>query len=321
MTTENQGNYFEIENKRLISLGFFLLIILSLIFLISLYISRNIRVYEEKIIAQIEKSNPFENINIEARSAIVWDIINSRALFEKNPDEKLPLASITKIMMAVTALDLVPQNTVITIDRKFLEEEGDSGLFANEKWQLKDLINFSMVVSSNDAATAIASITGGVSAGTDVFDIGKQEFINKMNEKAFSIGMEKTVFYKEHGLDRDRENSGAYGSARDTVKLFEYALKNHPEILEATKYQNVKIRSLNDISHNAENTNQSVGDIPGLLASKTGYTELSGGNLGVIIDPGIGRPIIIVVLGSTYEKRFEDVAFLSTKTLEYLDPS
>jgi len=318
---EKRENYFEIENKRLISLGFLLLILLSLIFLVSLYTSRGIRIYEEKKIAEIEKVNPFENTTIEAKSAIVWDIVNSEVIFEKNPDEKLPLASITKVMMAVTALDLAPEYTVVTIDKKFLEEEGDSGLFANERWRLRDLIDLSMVVSSNDAAAAIAAITGGVSAGTDVFEIGKKEFINKMNEKALSIGMEKSTFYKENGLDRDKENSGAYGSARDTAKLFEYALRNHPEILEATKYKNVNIKSLNDISHNVKNTNQSVGEIPGLLASKTGYTELSGGNLGVIIDPGIGRPIVIVVLGSTYEKRFEDVSILSAKTLEYLNPS
>ncbi len=315
---ENKGNYFEIENKRLISLGFLLLIFLSIIFLVSLYTSRGIRTYEEKKLAEIEKINPFENLAIEARSAIVWDVVNSQSIFEKNPDEKLPLASITKLMMAVTALDLVPKYTVVTIDKKFLEEEGDSGLFADEKWELKDLIDLSMVVSSNDAASAIAAISGGVSAGSEVFEIGRQEFINKMNEKALSIGMEKTIFYKENGLDRDKENSGAYGSARDIAKLFEYALKNHPDILEATKYENIKLKSLSQISHEVKNTNQIVGEIPGLIGSKTGYTELSGGNLGVIIDPGIGRPIIIIVLGSGYEKRFEDVALLSRKTLDYL---
>jgi D-alanyl-D-alanine carboxypeptidase len=288
-------------------------VILSL----SVYFSRSIPGHDKSPVAT--PPHDFLNgVNLEAKSVIVWDIKNQTVIYEKNADEKLPLASIAKVMMALTAIELFPDNTVVNIDRRFLEEEGDTGLFANEKWRLKDLVDFALVVSSNDAAAAIASLPSLQQVDNHNLDLGRAEFIFKMNEGAKRIGLEQTSFYSENGLDTNGEVSGAYGSARDVAKLFEFVLRNNPEILEATKYSQVELLSLNNISHRLHNTNQISGSIPSLLASKTGFTDLSGGNLAIVFDPAIGRPVVIVVLGSTYDGRFTDVSELSNRILGLL---
>lgn len=318
---DKEQDHIEIENKRLVSLGLLLLLILSIVFLISIYASRGIRIYGDRNIVDSTAPNHFENVSIGARSAIVWDIQNQKVLFEKNSEERLPLASITKVMMAITAMDLIPKDTVVTMNRKFLEEEGDSGLYVDERWELKDLMSLSLLVSSNDAATAIAT-TAGLSSNSDsIYDleVGREEFLRKMNEKSLEIGMIQSSFYRENGLDRDGQNSGAYGSAKDVAKMFEYTIKNHPEILEATRHMSVDFKSLSNIAHNAKNTNQMVAKIPGLKGSKTGFTDLSGGNLAIVLDPAIGRPLVIVVLGSTYEKRFDDTLELAKRALSYME--
>ena len=308
----------ELESKKIINLGLLSALILGSIFLISFYTARKINPKNDSGIVKKETNNPFIGTTIEGRGAIVWDIVNQEVLFEKNSNLSMPLASIAKVVMALTAIDLVPQSTIIQINKEFLNEEGDSGLFVDEKWKLKDLIDFSLITSSNDAATAIASITGLNINEADNLEIGRNEFIGRMNEIVSKMGLSQTNFKKESGLDTADGLSGANSSAKDVAMLFEYVLKNHPEILEATKYGNVNIRSLNEITHNAKNTNITIDKTAGIVASKTGFTEKSGGNLAIIIDPAIGRPVVIVVLGSSFDGRFSDVEILSKKTLEYL---
>jgi len=219
-------------------------------------------------------------------------------------------------MTAITALDLLPDTSVVTINSDFLSEEGDSGFFNDERWQMRELLDYSMVTSSNDGVAAIASAAGAIGTGTIDTNISRQDFIKKMNEKVAELNLITPRFYNESGLDVDSNLSGGYASARDTARIFGYAIRNRPEIFEATRYAETKMVSLNNVTHSAKNTNGAVNILPGLIASKTGYTELAGGNLGVIIDPELGRPIVIIVLGSTAVGRFADVELLAQKTLE-----
>lgn len=313
-----EHDFFELDNKRLINLALLCILILSIFFLISLYASRGIRNDQNIRYAQEQKVNPFQDLSIEGLSAIVYDINTGKTLYEKNSTEVRPLASITKILSAVTAIDLLPQGTIVTVDKAFLKEEGDSGLYSNEKWKLKDLIDYTLISSSNDGMAAIAGAAGALDSGSKNFDISKQDFITKMNAKANEIGMTQSRFYNETGLDVNQNDSGGYSSASDVAKLFAYTLKNHPEVFDATKLDKIAITSQSNISHKAENTNTFINSIPGLIASKTGYTDLAQGNLAVIIDPGVARPIAIVVLGSSIEGRFTDVQTLVQKTYQYL---
>ena len=263
-----------------------------------------------------QKSNQvFENLDLEAKAVFVWDVLNQKEIYSKNSESQLPLASLTKVAMAITALDKVPQGMVITINENDLVEEGDDGLFSGERWALKDLIDFSLIVSSNDGALAVASAIGSVVNQEDPHN----EFIGLMNEKVRKIGLVQTYFISPSGLDKEDIVPGGNGSAKDMAILFEYAMREFPNSLEATSYPMVEFNSLSDFEHEAENTNDLVKKLPGIIASKTGFTDLAGGNLVVAFEPEPGRLIILVALGSSLEGRLVDIEKLYLTTFDYIN--
>jgi D-alanyl-D-alanine carboxypeptidase len=97
-----------------------------------------------------------------------------------------------------------------------------------------------------------------------------------------------------------------------------YIISNYPDLLESTKNLEKNISSKNFV-HKAVNTNEIVNKIPNIIASKTGFTDKAGGNLLVVFDAGVNRPISIIVLGSTINGRFEDVLKLASSTIYALD--
>lgn len=310
---ENNENKF--TNKILHSLNVLLVIVIIVLFF-AIYSKNNIpKVVAESVVQEVPKVQ-IENVNITGKSAYVYDVVNKRVLYRKNELSQLPLASLTKLMMALTASDLIGQNTSIKIKKDFLKEDGDSGLLANESWKLSDLLDFSLVVSSNDGARSIASVIGATKLNTEDYELGRKEFLKQMNEKAKELGLSQTYFINESGLDVGN-TSGGYGTAIDVANLLKYIIENKPDLLEATKYKKIELDSEQNI-HIAKNTNKEVEDIPGLIASKTGYTDLAGGNLAVAFDASMGRPIIVVVLGSTQEGRFKDVQTLVSASLDII---
>lgn len=305
-----------ISKKLLIFDGLIVGLIVLVIFAIYMEVIRPSKDQTANAIQTTIKNNSFESISIIAKSVYVFDVAQNKVIFEKDSNTQLPLASLTKLMMALTASDLLPKDSKITIKKEFLGEEGDSGLLVNESWELKDLLDFSLVVSSNDGARSIASVIGAFNLKTNDYDLGRKEFISMMNRKSSEIGLSQTYFINESGLDID-SFSGGYGTANDVSKLIQHMISNKPDLLEATKYQSISIDSL-DKTHIANNTNKEINEIPGLIASKTGYTNQAGGNLVVAFDASIGRPIIVVVMGSTQEGRFSDIKTLVDASLEYI---
>jgi len=271
----------------------------------------------EIAVDEVALPNPFEGLGLEAKAVYVLDATRGEVLYAYNEQSRLPLASLTKIMTAVVATEMIPQSTVVSINAEDIALEGDSGLLTDERWRLSDIIDFTLITSSNDGASAIATVAG--SFGQVEYDMpietAKKSFVSRMNEKAQELELLHTYFLNETGLDQNPSISGAYGSARDIAHLMWYALGSDKPVLEATAYDRTAVTSLNDISHTATNTNASVNAIPGLIASKTGFTELAGGNLVVAFDAGLGRPIIISILGSSIDGRFSDVEKIAKATL------
>jgi D-alanyl-D-alanine carboxypeptidase (penicillin-binding protein 5/6) len=257
-----------------------------------------------------EQQSYFATTTLQAKAAFVYDVTTKKILFSKNSAEPLPLASLTKIMTAVTAAELTPLSTVITIDEKSLAQSGDTGLYLFERWNLKSLLQFTLVSSSNDGAAAIASALGAPSTSTLSTPPNLVAFVGAMNLKAQSLGLTSMQFYNPTGLDENAVQAGAYGSAQDVGYLMAYALHHDEEIIAPTRYPVFKVSSLDNLQHTVLNTDVIAKTIPSLLAGKTGYTELAGGNLAIAFDAGIQHPVIIVVLGSTYDGRFEDVKIL-----------
>ncbi len=257
----------------------------------------------------------FPSTPIEAKSAEVYDVRQGKVLFQKDAFAQQPLASLTKLMSALTAYELIPDYLLVRIDLSDIKEQGDSGLFPNEEWSLRNLVDFSLITSSNDGIRAVATLGGQQISGTST--VPDELFVARMNENAKKLGLNDTHFTNQSGLDISSTTAGAYGSARDIVHLVDHILKTNPHLLEATAYVKTTIPS-KEASHDALNTNKAIGDIPFVLASKTGYTDLSGGNVVVAFNAGLNHPIIISVLGSSYDGRFGDLEALVKSTLVYL---
>ena len=260
----------------------------------------------------------FPAVEIEAKAAYVYDVSEGKVLFEKDSELQRPLASLTKLMSALTASKLIPDYVKVTITPDDLREEGDTGLLRDENWSLRDLVDFSLIVSSNDGMRAIASVAGSqVLPASTTAEI---RFVDAMNSLAKEIGLTETYFLNQSGLDISGTLSGGYGSAKDVALLVDYILKNDPHLVEATALSRTTIYS-DDAAHTATNTNSAIEKIPNVIASKTGFTDLSGGNVVIAWNAGLDRPIIISVLGSSYDGRFEDLSKLVDATLEYLTAS
>ncbi len=263
----------------------------------------------------------YDNLALHAKSVYVLDVSTGKVLYAKDAQTPRPLASLTKVMTAITALSLLPKNTTITVTKDFLSEEGDSGLYVNERWSFKNLLDFSLLVSSNDGMRSIASVAGAFglpqTGGQPNYGIGLKDFITKMNTLSTSLDLKTMKFNNETGLDISSNEDGGVGSAEDMTHLMQYALTKYPDLMEVTRDQTLDISSL-DKKHIAKNTDTVISDIPDPIASKTGYTDNAGGNLVVAFDAGINHPVIITVLGSTYDGRFSDMELLASSTLSYL---
>ncbi len=247
---------------------------------------------------------------ITAKAFIVKDLNTGKVLFQKNSDIALPIASITKIMTAVVATEYTENDNFRVSIVPESSRTGDGDYLENGAvFKLKKLRDYMLVSSSNDGAAAIALAIQRKD--------NRESFAEKMNDKAKEIGMSNTKFLNETGLDEAETLPGATGSAGDVAKLVEYTLYNHPEIFEATRENVFYITSEYGNFYTATNTNQTIGEFPSLIGSKTGYTDLSGGNLVVTVDPSLNRPVIIVILGSTFEGRFADAEQLSGAVSNY----
>lgn len=257
--------------------------------------------------------SPYNSINLEAKSAYVYDLKTNEALYSKNEEMQWPLASVSKLMTAIVAEENAPEGLSIKTPETLLPERGGGDIRTSEWWNLKELIDFSLVASSNDGALAIASAVGAIDMKVD--QTPEESFVAKMNNKARELGMTQTYFINSYGLDVSENFAGSYGSAKDISALLSYAYKNHEEMLESTAKPELEVESISGIKHNVRNTNGITGKLSGLVASKTGFTDLSGGNLAIIFEAGPAHPIAIVVLGSSKDERFEDVQKLYKASL------
>jgi D-alanyl-D-alanine carboxypeptidase len=264
--------------------------------------------------------DPFKNMEVTARAAVVWDVRNQKFLYKKNEEHVLPLASLTKLMTALAATEILPKGSTIKINPAYLVgEDADKGLFANENWNADDLISLTLLSSSNSGAKAIASVSGAflsnITARNPI-----SSFIDYMNDRAQRINLASLKFYNDSGLDVSENQSGGYGNASDIALLTDYITQNHPDILEQTKHSRRFIVSQDNFVHDIRNTNTIIEQIPGIAGSKTGYTDLAQGNLVVSFAPGLQGPYIAVVLGSTYDGRFADITKLVEATMQSINP-
>lgn len=255
----------------------------------------------------------YSDLSLRADSAIVIDAVTGDVLFTKSPDAQLPLASLTKLMTAYVADRTIPANSPVTVSRDAIAVSGNNGLLVQERWPAHALLDFTLVASSNDGAHALAAAAGQSLNTARSSSTSIEPFVNAMNRTASELGLRQTYFLNPTGLDMSHELSGSYGSARDVAKLLRAIVQSDASLISATQDPFQHIASFHRI-HTATNTNSTVGDIPGLIGGKTGYTDLAGGNLATVFDVGLGHPVIAVVLHSSRAGRFEDMQQLVRAT-------
>lgn len=215
---------------------------------------------------------------INAQAAVVVEESSGRVLYEKNANQKRSIASTTKIMTAIVALENADVDEEVIISKRAAGIGGSViGLQSGQKFTLREMLYALLMASANDAAIAIAEHIGGT----------VEDFSKMMNIKAASLGMDRSNFVSPHGLDRDNQYSTAYDMALITIE----ALKN-PLFAEI-----VSTKSSYIPGHNLYNTNELLGSCPGVDGVKTGYTGKAGRCLVTTVKRGDMR-LISVVLGS-----------------------
>lgn len=244
-----------------------------------------------------------------SKSSILIDQDTNRVLYEKDPDAKRPLASLSKMMTFLLAIEAienkeVKKDDIIKIDSSIAKVRGSSyHLKEGEEIPLIELMKGLMIVSGNDAAIAIAK------------HIGKDEktFVQRMNDKAREIGMTNTNFVNPHGLPiYDLNNPKApakenISSARDIAKLGKYMFDNYEK--EVTAITDMQTYSYPARGFEKNNTNALLGIIPDVDGIKTGYT----GNAGYCLSFSMivkqdeknekQRRMIGVVLGANHKEK------------------
>lgn len=252
--------------------------------------------------------NAFADLPIQARAAIVYDLSTRSVLYARNENAQLPLASLTKLLTVYAALEKLPKNASVTIGVSAAKTEAPRAFKQGETLALGDLARLTLTASLNDGAAAIVGAAAEASGSIPS---------SLLAGAAASLDLSQTFALNGSGLDINTEISGGYGSARDIAILAGALVEAAPDTAHATTLPKASAVSEKGILHTVKNTDPLVSTFPHLLLSKTGFTDLAGGNLALVFDVGINHPIAVVVLGSFPEARFSDGETLAAATLAH----
>ncbi|MBD3156456.1 hypothetical protein GF369_01375 [Candidatus Peregrinibacteria bacterium] len=234
---------------------------------------------------------------IEAKASIIVDFDSGSILFEHNSSKQLQMASITKLMTAIIALEQGDLDDVVSVSNKAALTEGSKvWLLQGEQLSLRSVLEAALIHSGNDAAVAIAEHIGG-----DV-----EAFVEMMNKKAQKLELYSTHYENPIGFDSIQN----YSTVRDLSLLARYAFRKE-FIKKTVRIQSKTISSLDgNITHDLTSTNKLLGSSWNVLGLKTGHTEAAGLCFISIIENEKGNKIITVVLDSP--ARFEETKKLAS---------
>lgn len=219
-----------------------------------------------------------------SKAEVVLEVESGRALYAKNENQKLPMASTTKIITAITAIENADINKDVFVSEKTCNIEGSSVyLKEGDIFTLKDLLYGLMLRSGNDCAETIALFVGKT----------RENFIKMMNEKCASIGCKNTYLTNPHGLPDENH----YTSALDLAKISAYSMKNEifKEIVSSKKV--VVTEKSKDEKRVFINKNKMLFNFEGANGIKTGYTKKAGRCL-VSSAKRNGMQLVCVVINS-----------------------
>lgn len=248
----------------------------------------------------------FLSINTKAKdistlsspSAILMDGYTGKVLFEKDPDTKLPPASVTKIMTMLLVMEAesrgeIKFDDIVTVSENAAKKEGSHiFLSAGEQISIRDLMKGVAVASGNDASIALGEHLSG----------SHEKFVEKMNQRAKELGMTNTHFVNCNGLDAD----GHLTTARD-IGIMTVELLKHPKIFEFTT---IWMDTLRDGTFGLANTNKLIRFYEGANGMKTGSTSKAGCCISATALRD-GMQLVAVVMGApNSQERFSDASAL-----------
>jgi len=247
----------------------------------SVSLARAIEILKQEIsLLQMLLLNMQSSGPITASSFLAVDLSDNSVLLEKSPDKAYPIASVTKLMTTLVALENIDMDEEITLTEEMLIPLGQSpSLFNGLTISAENLLKATLIQSANDAAESLA------------YFLGKEKFIRLMNRKAQELDMDDTVFYDVHGL-----NPANVSTTKDLVKLLAYIRKNHAEILTIAKDNNFWLPDETGTMLKFQNVNNFY-PLTAFIGGKTGYLVDAKQTLASIFDVN-GRQIAIVLLHS-----------------------
>jgi len=239
------------------------------------------------------KSNQFflDDLTLSASSVYAIDLSSVTVLYEKDSQKSLYPASTSKMMTALVALDTFSLEEELTVGKEATVSGNKLSLKEGDLISVKDLLAALLIFSANDSAYVLANND----------DLGADNFIKKMNEKALDLGLKQTHFVNPAGFDED----GQLSTARD-LSIIARELLQHEQLkqLVATPYKQIIGQNW---SYDLYNSNQLLGQIQGVSGVKTGTTELAGEVLVTLIERD-GHQILITLMNS--QDRYQDTSKL-----------
>jgi len=232
---------------------------------------------------------PVYSDGITAEAYIAADVVTGEIYMQRNATRVLPVASMSKLVTAFVATDMLSATSTIFIGREEAAAPPDgSGITENEKFSLSEILYPLLLDSSNIAAEALASSTN------------RARFLEFMRSYAWEIGMDTSNFADPSGVDPHNA-----ASATDLLALAKYLYKFRPDVLALTRTRIYSVATTSDHgSHNFVSIHPFVSD-PNFIGGKTGRTPEAGDTMLTIISIG-DHPVAIVVLGSRYDGRAAD---------------
>lgn len=243
-------------------------------------------------------------LQIDAKSSLLMDFDSGAILFEDNADEKVPVASIVKLMTVLLTMEEIDSGNLSLEDKltstEYASSMGGSQVFIDPyvEYSIGDMLKSVIVASANDASVALAERISG----------SEQAFVTKMNNRAKELGLNNTNYVNASGLPEP----GQYSTARDVAKLFKEVI-NHKLYFE---YSTIWMDSLTHPSGRKTevvNTNKLIRYFKGCDAGKTGSTDEAGYCLVATAEKGNMRLISVVLGATTSTARFNE----SSKLLNY----
>ncbi len=242
------------------------------------------------------------SFNFASGAQILMEQSTGNIIYANNENERLLPASVTKVMTLLLIMEAIDNGKLALTDKvtcsAYASKMGGSQIWFKEGEQLtiEEAIKCICIVSANDVSTAMAELIGG----------SEENFVNLMNEKAASLGMENTHFMNAHGIDEENH----YSSAKDIAIMSRELVTKHPNIL---KYTSIWMDSIRGGTFTLSNTNKLLKSYSGITGLKTGSTSAAGFNLTATATKNNMSLIAVVLKAPSSEIRNNEI----TQMLNY----